>query len=262
MNRDRIYQFTSVGALLAVWQLTTAVVPVVDPAVLPPPSRIVAHTAALLVDPRFLGHAAGTLRRTAVASFVACLVGVPLGVAMGWNDTLKAALEPQLSAIYPLPVLALLPLVMLLFGTGDRSIVFAASLGGFFLVLWNSMTGVRSIEAIYFDVAEDNGAALTWTLFREVLFPGALPMILVGLRLCLNTVLLIVISAELVAGDSGLGYFLWVSYQTYTLPDVYGSLLVVGLIGVGITYGLATLSESLVPWQAGDERPVENGPAA
>lgn len=262
MNRDRVYQFVSVVTVLGVWELSTTLVPLVDAAVLPPPSKILLHTAALLGDGQFLGHVAATLRRTVVASFLAAGVGIPLGVAMGWNDTVKALLEPQLSAIYPIPVLALFPLLMLLLGTGEASLVFAAALGGFFLVLWNSMTGVREIRAIYFDVATDNGVTATTTLFREVLLPGALPMVLVGLRLCLNTVLLIVISAELLAGDDGLGYFLWVSYRTYTLTDVYAALVVVGVVGVAITHGIACVSNYLVPWTSADGWAPWDGPSA
>lgn len=261
MTRDHLYQLWSVALVVSGWQLVTGVVPLVHTAILPPPSSILVHTAALLGDGQFVGHLGVTLWRTVLASIAAAAVGIPLGIAMGWNDTAKALFAPLLAAIYPLPVIALLPLLMLLLGSGDTSLVFAAALGGFFLVLWNAMTGASTIRSIYLDVAADNGATAGTTVFREVLLPGALPMILVGVRLCLSTALLIVISAELLVGDAGLGYFLWVSYRTYTLTDVYGTLVVVGLVGVVITYGIAWISGYLVPWaptngRTGVDRPL------
>ncbi|MEF8781117.1 MAG: ABC transporter permease subunit, partial [Haloferacaceae archaeon] len=104
--------------------------------------------------------------------------------------------------------------------------------------------------AVYVDVARDNGATSTYALFREVLLPGSLPIVFTGLRLGVSTSFLIVISVELIAGNDGLGYFLWVSWNTYQLHELYAALVVVGAFGILITYGLERLQRYLVPWNA------------
>lgn len=249
ISRDTTVQIASVGVVLGMWQLVTTWIPLIDPAILPSPVATAGHTASLLVDPSFLWHIGDTMLRTVVASLLALGIGVPVGIAMGWSATANELLSPQLSALYPLPVVALIPLLMLFFSNGSVAIVVAATFGAFFLVVWNAMVGVERIKDIYVDAARDNGIDTTRGLFREVLLPGALPMILVGFRLCLYTALLIVISAEMLFGSNGLGYVLWISYQTYSIATVYGTLVVVGGIGILLTYGLDWLTARVLAWQ-------------
>lgn len=249
MSRDLRYQLGSITMVLVLWQLGTLWWPAPNAVIVPSPLETLAYTMALVTDPSFLGDVANTLLRTGVATVLALIAGVPVGIAMGWSRTIDELLSPQLSALYPLPVIALLPLLMLFFHNGSVAIVVAAAFGGFFLIVWNSMVGVEQIQNLYVDVALDNGVTSTRTLFSEILLPGALPMIVVGLRLCLYTALLIVISAEMLFGSNGLGYVLWISYQTYSIPAVYGTLVVVGAIGIVVTYGLDWVAATVLPWQ-------------
>lgn len=245
---EHAVQIGSVVAALLVWQLAVGVFGAVSPSVLPAPTAIGSRTVVLLADPSFLAHVAATVRRTIIASAFAAGFGVVIGVAMGYSDTVRALLGPIFSALYPLPVVALLPLLLLVFGRGDAALIFTAAFGGFFLVAWNAMSGAGGIESVYVDVARDNGATSTYALFREVLLPGSLPVVFTGLRLGLSTSFLIVISVELIAGNNGLGYVMWVSWNTYRLADLYASLVVIGALGMVITYGLASLQRVLVPW--------------
>ncbi len=258
MYHDRLYQTASIVAGLVAWQL--AVGTVVSTDVVLAPTTIAAHTLTLLGEESFVTHVSATLRRTLLASVAATVVGVTVGTSMGWSERVKTALAPLFSAVYPIPVISLLPLVILVVGTGGGAIVFTAALGGYFVMLWNAMNGARQVRSIYVDAAVDNGATGRVALFREVLLPGSLPAIFVGLRLATNTALLLVISAELLIGDSGLGYFLWVSYRTYSLPDVYAALVLAGLVGVGITYGLGRVEETLVAWNPTDVPTRSGGP--
>ena len=249
VSRDTRYQLGSIAVVISLWQLATVWGPGANAVIVPSPLETVAYTTSLVADPSFIGDVVNTLLRTGAATLLALIAGVPIGVGMGWSRTIDELLSPQLSALYPLPAIALLPLLMLFFSNGSVAIVIAAAFGGFFLIVWNSMVGVEQIQDLYVDVARDNGVTTTRTLFSEVLLPGALPMIVVGLRLCLYTALLIVISAEMLFGSNGLGYVLWISYQTYTIPDVYGTLVVVGTIGIVVTYGLDWVATAVLPWQ-------------
>ncbi|AUX08791.1 ABC transporter permease [Halalkaliarchaeum desulfuricum] len=248
-GRKLAAQFGSVAVVLLFWQLSVDVFGLVSPSVLPAPTAIAVQTAALGVDAGFLAHVASTLRRTVIASVFAAGFGIVIGLAMGWNDTVRSLLGPIFSALYPLPVVALLPLLILIFGRGDGALIFAAAFGGFFLVAWNAMSGAGGIESVYFDVARDNDATSTYALFREVLLPGSLPVVFTGLRLGLSTSFLIVISVELIAANDGLGYFMWVSWNTYQLGELYASVVVIGAFGIAITYGLERLQGYLVPWE-------------
>jgi NitT/TauT family transport system permease protein len=249
MYRDRLYQLGSLLALLVAWELAVGVLGVVSPSVLPTPAVVAATVVQSLGTGRFQTHLATTLWRTVVAAGLASVCGVTVGLAMGWNRNVNAALSPLFAALFPLPAITLFPLLILLLGSDERALVFTAALGAFFLVLWNSANGVRNIDAVYFEVASDNGVGSSYALFREVLLPGSLPLVLVGLRLGLSTSLLIVIAVEFVAGDRGLGYVLWVSWTSYQLPVMYATLVVVGAVGALITYGLAFLSHRLLPWK-------------
>lgn len=250
MNRDTLYQTLSVGVLVGLWQLVLHL-ELVHAAVLPAPTTILASTVALLGDGEFLRHFSTSMTRTVVAGGVAVMSGTVIGLAMGWNTTVRALLQPPISALYPLPVIALLPLLVLAFGSSETALVFTAAFGGFFLVVSNAKNGATRIEQVYLDAARDNGATSTYQLFREVLLPGSLPLLFTGVRLGVSTSFLIVISVELIAGGEGLGYLMWVAWNTYALEELYGTIVVIGLVGVAITYGLEYLQHRLVPWTGG-----------
>jgi ABC-type nitrate/sulfonate/bicarbonate transport system permease component len=256
MDRTWLYQLGTLAVPLAIWQLAVGAFGIVSPSVLPAPLAIAETTVALLGDAGFRSDVFTTLRRTLIASLAGSTLGTVVGLAMGWNRTIKSFLSPLAAAIFPLPMIALLPLLILLFGSNETALIVTAGMGTFFVVLWNAMDGARGIGTVYADVARDNGATSTYRLFREVLLPGSLPLVLVGLRLGVSTSLLIVVAVELVAGSSGLGNFLWVSWMTYQLTDLYAALVVSGVFGVVFTYGLAALHVRLVPWEADVRRNV------
>lgn len=256
LSMDRVRQALSVLVVLVVWYLATTVFGVITSTALPSPVRIATSASTLLTDTSFLTHVSATARRTVIASLLAVPSGVVVGIAMGWDERVKEALSPLLYAIYPMPVIALLPLIGLAFGNNDRALIFVAALGGFFVLVWNAMTAVQGINTVYFDVARDNGATSAYAIFREVLLPGTLSLVFTGLRLCLSTALLIVISVEFITADTGLGFFVWQSWRLYRLPEMYSAILVIGLFGIVITYGLQSLHARLVPWQSDFEERV------
>ncbi|MUV90443.1 ABC transporter permease subunit [Halapricum sp. CBA1109] len=250
MDDARLYQACSLAVSLLVWELAVGVFGLLSPTMLPPPSTVASNTAALLAAASFRAHLLDTVYRTLLAAVVGSVLGTAVGLAMGWNRRLKSVLSPLAAAVFPLPTIALLPLVILLVGSNQRALIVTAALGTFFVVLWNAMTGARGIESAHVDVARDNGVTSIARLIREVLLPGSLPLVFVGLRLGLNTSLLITVAAELVAGDSGLGYVLWVSWMSYQIPDLYAALVCASALGVAFTYGIAALYRVAVPWSS------------
>jgi len=248
-NRDLMVRIGSFVGILVVWQILIGVFSVVPAFLLPPPTTILAALGHLLGQSSFIDDVRITLIRVAIASLLASIPGVILGLAMGWNRTVKALLFPIVSATYPLPKVALLPLFMLVFGIGDKAFIVTAAIAATFLVMFNSMRGVADIGTLYFEVAQDNDVDSVYTYFREILLPGALPMIFTGLRLTLNTALLVTISIEFVAARHGLGAFIWSRWNTLQTPQMYAAVFVVSLAGVGITYGLEWVADYAMPWR-------------
>lgn len=246
-------QMVSVICIVLIWHSVAAWILGGDSLLVPTPAHIVGVTVGILGQPTFIGHIARTMGRAVMGTGLAVGIGVPLGILMGWSNDANELLTPQLSALYPLPVIAVLPLLVLLTHDTEIAIVLAAAFGGVFLVVWNAMAGVKHVTATYVDAARDNGVTSTAVLFTEVLFPGAVPTIIVGVRLCLYITLLITISAEMLFGSNGLGYVLWVAYQTYTLQKVYATVIVIGLLGIGVTYGLTIVTNRLLAWHPNGE---------
>lgn len=248
LDKYQLFKIASVVLVLVVWELVI-VADVIDTGLLPLPSTVLATTANLLGTGDFRSHISITVYRTVAASVFAVIPGIVLGLLMGWNQRVKAAFYPLLSGIYPLPKIALFPLLMLIFGIGEEAYVATAVIAAVFLILLNAMHGVENVDELYIDIARDNNVTSTYRLFREVLIPATLPRLFTGLRLSISTALVVVISIEFIAASEGIGYFIWVSWSTFTLNNMYAGIVIAGIMGMIITYGLEYLKGYLVPWQ-------------
>ncbi len=200
------------------------------------------------------GHLWVSLFRIFAGFLLGAIPGIVLGVLMGMNRSLRVALDPVMSAIYVLPKIAILPLVMLVFGIGETSKIVIVGVASFFLVLINTTVGVRDIEPIFFEAAHNYGAN-RWQVFWHVIMPGALPVIFAGLRLSLGTALIVIIAAEFVAAQYGLGYLIWFSWQTLLTENMFAGLLVIMVLGALFTGGLQLIEHRVMPWQR-EERVV------
>lgn len=194
------------------------------------------------------GHLWVSLFRIFAGFFVGAIPGIVLGVVMGMSRSVRVALDPVISAVYVLPKIAILPLVMLIFGIGETSKIVIVAISSFFLVLINTTVGVRDIEPIFFEAARNYGAN-RWQMFWHVIIPGALPVIFAGLRLSLGTALIVIIAAEFVAAQYGLGYLIWFSWQMLMTQNMFAGLVVIMILGALFTGGLQWIEHRLMPWQ-------------
>jgi len=214
----------------------------------PPPSTIALTLIRLLTSGELAVNAAATMSRVFMGLAFGGLPGLILGLAMGWSRRLRVIVDPFIAAAHPVPKIAILPLVMIIFGIGESSKVVVVAVGVFFPMLINSMAGVRQIHPIYFEVAENYGASL-FKVFTRVVMPGSLPLVLTGVRLALNMSLLITIAVELVAAQEGLGEMIWFAWETLRTEELYASLIVIAALGMGFNFLLQRLTARLVPWQ-------------
>ena len=194
------------------------------------------------------GHLWVTLYRIFAGFLLGAIPGIVLGVIMGMNRTIRVALDPVISAVYVLPKIAILPLVMLVFGIGETSKIMIVGISSFFLVLINTAAGVKDIEPIFFEAGRNYGANRR-QMFFHVIIPGALPIIFAGLRLSLGTALIVIIAAEFVAAKYGLGYLIWYSWQTLLTENMFAGLVVIMILGALFTSGLQAIEKWLMPWE-------------
>ncbi|HET6845200.1 MAG TPA: ABC transporter permease [Anaerolineales bacterium] len=213
----------------------------------PQPSRIAEALTKLAMNGDLGAALAATGGRFVVGLLCGGLLGAVLGLLMGWWPRLYDVLNPFIAAVYPIPKIAIFPLLLVVFGIGERSKYVVVSLSAFFPMLITCLAGVRQINKGYFEVGRNYGAAGHQFLTR-ILIPGSLPSLLAGLRLSANMAFVIAISVEIVAAQSGLGVLLWYGWQTFRVAQIYAVLVVIAVIGLSISFLIDRLTHFIVPW--------------
>lgn len=237
--------------LLLLWEGLVAI-GTIDWRFFPPPSEIFVRLIDLIQDGTLLTATLITVRRMAVGFVLATVPGVLIGVLMGINRWSRLLVAPLIAALYPVPKIALVPMVVILFGLGEASKYAVVIISVFFLVAINTLAGVLNIDQRYFDIARNNGAR-GWALIWTVAFPAALPSILTGINLALGFSLTVIVGTELLLPQGGLGALIWQSYQRYDIATIFAGLIVVALLGWGQTALMNELENQLIPWRRAQE---------
>ena len=214
----------------------------------PAPSVITQTTVRLLASGQLLENLGVSLLRLFLGFSLGSICGVVLGLLLGQSRRLRAAIDPLIAAAHPIPKLAILPLIMILFGIGEISKVVIIAVAAFFPMVINTMAGVQQIHPIHFEVAKNYGASNRKT-FTRVVIPGCLPFILTGVRLALNLAITITIAVELVAAEKGLGAMIWMAWQTLRTEELYSSIAVTACLGISFSLLLGWITARLIPWQ-------------
>lgn len=244
---ERVISVVSPLALLGLWE-GLGRVGALDQRFFPAPSAIAGTFANLVLSGELPGHVAASLGRVAVGFAIGAIPGLLLGIAMGLSRLTRAALKPMVGALYPIPKTAIFPMLLLIFGLGEPSKWAFVAVGVFFLVLINTMAGVMNIEPVYVDVGKSFGAR-PLDVFLTVALPGALPLILSGLRLAWGNALLLIVVAETLAARTGIGAFIWNAWLTFKVEEMYSGVVTVSFIGYASFLLLDELQRWLVPWK-------------
>ncbi len=238
--------------LLLFWELLVRSA-VLDARFFPAPSSIVGtfYTLVFVVpwQNALPNHLLVSLSRAAVGFLLGAIPAIALGVVMGLVPLVRAALQPIIGALFPIPKVAILPLVMLIFGLGEQSKWAIIAIGVFFQVLIATAAGVANIERIYLDVGRNFGASRLET-YWTIALPGALPLIFAGIRLGWGVALLLLVTAEMVSSKSGLGYLIWQSWQTFSVEEMYVGLVTIAALGIVSFWLLDAIESWLLPWKA------------
>jgi ABC-type nitrate/sulfonate/bicarbonate transport system permease component len=244
---ERFVSITSPVLLLGLWEATGRL-GLLDQRFFPAPSAIASTFVDLIGSGEMGQHTLTTLGRVGLGFAIGTIPALVLGIVMGLSRLVRAALNPMVGALYPIPKTAIFPLLLLVFGTGEGSKYAIVAIGVFFLVLLNTIAGVLSIEPVYLDVGKNFGAGRL-QMFRTVAFPGALPLIFTGIRLAWGNALILIVVGEIFAARSGLGYFINNAYQTFQVEKMYAGLIVMSVIGYASFLILDELQRWLIPWK-------------
>jgi sulfonate transport system permease protein len=231
---------------LALWEVASSV-GWVNPAVLPPLGSILAALWKGLAGGALIGDIAISLQRSGTAFAAAVAVAIPLGLFMGQVRAVERALDPILQLFRQTSALALYPVFILLLGLGEASKVFVIFWATLFPLLLNTIGGVKEVDPKLIEMARVYGAA-PLTVFRRVVFPGAIPSIFVGLRLSATTALLLLIASEMIGANKGVGFQVMNAQYNFQIPLMFAAILILASLGLISNYALVFLERRLCRW--------------
>ena len=243
----RILSVLSPITLLLLWELL-AYTHIIDVRLLSSPSLILQAFIPLLLSGELLYNAAISVQRVLLGFLAGSIPGILLGISMGLSPFIRSAIEPMITATYPIPKLALMPLILLIFGLGETSKVFTIAIGVFYLVVINTMAGVLAIDRIYLDVAKNFGANRK-NFYLTVALPGALPMIFAGLKLGMGMALILIVAAEMSAAKAGVGWMIWRAYDMFDIEQMFAALITLSFLGYIFSLLLDLLENRVLPWK-------------
>jgi len=219
------------GVLVALWQ---GAVVLSHTDVFPAPLAVLQGLRELAHKGVLAGYVRDSLLRVGAGYSLALIFGIPLGMTLGWYAWTARAINPVIQLLRPISPLAWIPVAIVLFGVTNLAAVFLIFLGSFFPIVVATMNGVRNVPQMYLSAGRNFGLSAP-ALFSRVIFPAALPRVLTGLRVALGVAWLVVVAAEMIAVDSGLGYLVIDSRNAGKRYDlVVAAMLLIGVIGLAL----------------------------
>jgi NitT/TauT family transport system permease protein len=198
-------------------------------------------------------HVLASIRRVGIGFGLATVVGVVTGMLAGRYWPFRNVVMPPLEIIRPIPAVAWIPLAILMFPSSEASMIFITFLGALFPILLNTIHGAEAVDPRLVASARSLGAGGAQT-FREVIFPGALPNIITGLVIGIGTAWFCLVTAEMISGQFGIGYFTWMSYTVQDYPGTVVGMILIGILGLGSSLLVRRLGDAATPWRRLDRK--------
>ncbi len=209
--------------------------------IFPSPLEVERGMAELLHENVLWADIVDSLRRVAIGFGAASVLGIPLGLILGWYPEADQVVNPVMQILRPISPIAWIPVAIIFFGVGDNAAIFLIFLGAFFPIVVACIDGVSNVPSVYRRAGRNFGLAPS-QLLTKVVFPAALPQIIVGLRIALGIAWLVVVAAEMIAVESGLGYLVIDSRNSGKRYDlVVAAMLLIGVIGLALDLGFRRL---------------------
>jgi ABC-type nitrate/sulfonate/bicarbonate transport system, permease component len=231
---------------LVIWQVLPST-GLVNPIFLPAFSKVMVALWGMTLSGVMERDLLISLWRAVVGFGLGVVIAVPLGLIIGWFKRAERFFDPLFQLFRQTSALALLPVFMLIFGIGESSKIAIIFWGVQWPILLNTISGVKTVDPLYIKSARSMNSPQI-TLFTKVILPGALPAILTGVRLSATTAIVLLTAAEMIGANSGLGFEIYFSQETFKIPDMYASIVVIALLGFAVNYLLVLLEKRTTKW--------------
>ncbi|KJV42096.1 ABC transporter permease [Acinetobacter indicus] len=238
--------------LIAFWQLASST-GLLESRILPAPTAVVSAFWGLLVSGELWQHVQVSAGRALLGLLIGGGLGLLLGLLNGSSKTASTLLDTTLQMIRNIPALALIPLVILWFGIDETAKLFLVAIGVFFPIYINTYHGIRSVDPQLIEMGKSYGLS-RWQLYKEIILPGAMPSILVGLRFSLGLVWVLLIVAETISAQSGIGYMTMNAREFLQTDIVLVGILLYALLGKLADVLAVVLERYLLRWHAGYQK--------
>jgi ABC-type nitrate/sulfonate/bicarbonate transport system permease component len=245
LKTSRVSGVILILLLLALWQFSALYV--MDTPTWPPVTRIFQAWVSDLLDGTLISNLVATFWRQMLGYWLAVVLGIGVGLAMGYYRVAYNLMEPLIEVFRPIPGPAYLPVLVLFVGIGDEMKVVLILVASLFPILLNTYSGVRSIDPVQFDTARTLGLTTPQTL-REIVLPAALPQILTGMRISLAISLILAILSEMIVSNDGLGYFTLLAERTFKVPDMYAGIFTLAMFGYALNRLFLFGEARLIRW--------------
>ncbi len=244
---QRVLRIASPFLLLLLWEAMSRL-GILDRRFFPPPSEV-AGTARQMLQDGSLARAVGdSMRRLAIGYTSGAVLGIVVGLWLGLSSWSRALVEPWLIVTYPVPKLAIYPLLMLIVGLGEPPIVILLAIAIFYVVAINLIAGVLAIRPVILDVGRDCGASFL-QLVRTIALPAAMPHIFTGLEISMGIAYIVLVAAEFVGAKSGLGSVIWSSWQLFDVAPMYVAIVTISVLGYASVLLLRLAAGLMMPWR-------------
>ena len=237
----------SVLAFLALWEMAVAL-GWIAPLFVSSPSRILIAGYGMVRDGSIFSDLAISAEEFLLGFGLAAIIGIPLGILMGWYTRLNAVLDPFVNALYATPRIALMPLIIIWFGIDLPAKIAIIFLSSVFPILVNTITGVRTMERDFVKVARSFGAT-DRQLFATVALPSSVPNLLTGLRLGLGHALIGIVVGEMYGSSAGIGFMMQTAGATFQTDKVMVGIMIIAAAGMGMTQLLKSIETRFDSWR-------------
>ena len=248
----RIWQLVlpalTIVAVVAAWEALVRLRGIA-PIYLPAPSSVFVYLSRMIADGSMPYHLGITLLRIFVGFALAAVCGIVLGVLMGMSRTVARVADVWIAALYPLPKISLIPLLIIWVGTGEAYKIVISAISAFFPIVISTYSGIRQTDRGLVKAAKDLGANAR-QIQLKVVIPGAIPSIFAGLHLGMGIAIILVVAAEMIGGSSqgGMGWLLISSGQVMETEKVFASLIVLAVVGAVVIKLQQWIDRKVAPW--------------
>jgi NitT/TauT family transport system permease protein len=214
---------------------------------IPAPTEVGRAAVRLVQSPKLISHVRNSLMRIFAGFAIATVSAIPLGLLIGRFPLAGDALLTPLEVLRPIPAVAWIPLAILMFANAEGSMIYITFVGAFFPILLSTIHGVHSIDRRFVSAAMTLGAG-PFTVFSEVILPGAMPSIVTGLSIGMGTSWFSLVTAEMISGQFGIGYYTWEAYTLQNYPDILLGMIAIGLLGMASSLLVKKAGGWFMPW--------------